>query len=522
MLQKKGIRYLRFSHDKQSFHSIERQDQMTRQWMSFNHVDIVDTFKDEGYTARTFDRPDIKQLFEFIKRNHRGIDFLVVAELTRFSRETGDAINMVKKIQAEYNIRIVSAGRGAIYDCLDHNSFFMMGLEFLLGNSENIKRQNDINGGIYTAKAVKGKWIQGGPKAPFGYDFEGAGENRRLIINEEQAYIVRMIYESCLAGVPDYKILEAVKKLGFNRSGHSAINNILSNPVYYGFQYVKPWKELKGGFFPLKNHTPIIDADTWHKVQERNKRSSEKVRVLLSDDFPLRGVLRCHCSALLTGAPSRNRWGTYYNYYKCRISGHNNLRAETIHHQLLEVLKYISLPQRVIDHIKAESAQILGKNLKDNKHRLQKKQKELEQSCDQLESIETKWVNNQIGFDTYNRWHAQLIPKISSLKADIEKLSEDENEVYSLLQNQLDRLSDMQYIYTIATTTQKQAFIRQGFDNRLYYQNGVYRTPYILPIFEHNLLILKEKRLLELDEKEMAGLKIPPGGGDRNRTGVQT
>jgi len=28
------------------------------------------------------------------------------------------------------------------------------GLEFLMGNSENIKRQNDINAGIYTAKAV--------------------------------------------------------------------------------------------------------------------------------------------------------------------------------------------------------------------------------------------------------------------------------------------------------------------------------------------------------------------------------
>jgi len=518
MLQKKGIRYLRFSRDKQSFHSIERQDQITGQWMSFNNVDIVDTFKDEGHTARTFDRPDIKQLFEFIKRNHRGIDYLVVAELTLFSREAGDAINMVKKIQSEYNIRIVSAGRGTIYDCLDHNSFFMMGLEFLLGHSENIKRQNDINGGIYTAKAVKGKWIHGGKRAPYGYQFEGSGENRHLMVNTEEAFVVITIYENYLAGVPNYKVLEEVKKLGFNRTGNSAIQNILNNPIYYGFQYVKPWKELKGGFFPLKNHTPIIDADTWHKVQERNKRSSDKIRVLLSDDFPLRGVLKCHCSVMLTGAPSRNRWGNYYNYYKCRISGHNNLRAEIIHDQLLEALKYISLPKRVIENIKTESAQILDINLKDNKRRLQKREKELDQSCDQLESIETKWINNQIGFETYNRWHSQLIPKIGSLKADIEKLSEDENDVYLLLQNQLDRLSDLQYVYTIATTTQKQAFIRQGFDNRLYYQNRVYRTPYILPIFEHNLLVLKEKRLLELDEKKMAGHKIPPGGADGSRT----
>jgi site-specific DNA recombinase len=59
-------------------------------------------FIDEGHSARTFDRPDIKQLFNFIKKNYKGTDYLVVSELTRFSREAGDAINMVKKIQAEY------------------------------------------------------------------------------------------------------------------------------------------------------------------------------------------------------------------------------------------------------------------------------------------------------------------------------------------------------------------------------------------------------------------------------------
>jgi hypothetical protein len=111
---------------------------------------------------------------------------------------------------------------------------------------------------------------------------------------------------------------------------------------------------------------------------------------------------------------------------------------------LLEIFKYLSLPKRVVEKIKAESAQILDANLKDNKRRLQKKHKEYEQACDQMESIETKWVNNLIGFETYNRWHSQLIPKISSLKADMENLSRDENDVYSLLQNQLDRLCGLQ------------------------------------------------------------------------------
>jgi site-specific DNA recombinase len=75
MLLKKGIRHLRYSHDKQSYHSIERQDHVTSQWMNFNKVEITDTFKDEGCTARTFDRPDIKLLFEFIQKITKGSIF---------------------------------------------------------------------------------------------------------------------------------------------------------------------------------------------------------------------------------------------------------------------------------------------------------------------------------------------------------------------------------------------------------------------------------------------------------------
>ena len=45
------------------------------------------------------------------------------------------AVNIVKKIQMEYGIKIVSASRGAVYDITEPNSFFMMALEFLLGNT---------------------------------------------------------------------------------------------------------------------------------------------------------------------------------------------------------------------------------------------------------------------------------------------------------------------------------------------------------------------------------------------------
>jgi site-specific DNA recombinase len=503
---KKAIKYTRFSSDGQSSFSIERQDAIIDNWANYNKVHVIDTFKDEGYTARTFDRPDIKQLFSFIKKYHSTIDYLLVAELTRFSRDTGDAINMVKKIQSDYNIKIVSCGRSVIYDCTDSNSFFMMGLEFLLGNSENIKRQNDINGGIYTAKAIEGKWIQGGA-APFGYIKEGIGDKRKLVINPAHEAVIRFIYDSYLHNTPDYLILSDVKQMGFHLKGKSAIKDILKNPLYAAQQYVKPYKDLPGGLYPGK-WPAIIDLITWNRVQDK-LNYKPRTRVSVADEMPLRGVLHCHCGKLLTGAPSKNKVGNYFYYYKCQHSGHNTISAPIAHKQLHSALGYMSLPAHLVTAIKDKSEQILQERNQDNKKLLDTKQREYEQSQKQLRSLEEKWINEQINFETYNRWHSDLSQKINLLKTEIGKLNQDKDQLYMLLQNNLVKLTDMQHVYTSTGILQQQELLRQVFDNRLYYQEKVYRTPYIMPVFSHNSHILKEKQLLIVDQLNAIGAEAP-------------
>lgn len=493
---KKAIKYLRYSSDGQSQHSIERQEIITSGWAAQQSVSIVDTFIDEGYSARTFDRPDMKMLMAFIKKNYRHIDYLIVAELTRFSREAGDAINMVKQIQHQYGIRIVSASRSSIYDCYDSSSFFMMGLEFLLGNSENIKRTNDINGGIYTAK-TDGRWIQGGA-APYGFAKDGTGKERRLVVKEAEAAVIRFIYAAYLSNTPFYIIAQDARKMGLKRNGNSAVQEILQNPIYMGYQYVKAWKDHPGGLFPLKNHSPIIDTATWYKVQEKFSQKN-KPRVTITDSFPLRQVLKCHCGLPLTGAPSRGKSGKYFNYYKCQKSGHNSINANKAHAQLEEIMQLLSIPDRLLAPIKNTSEKLLEERNKESAVILQSKKQDLFATNAKLESIEEKFIANQLNFESYDKWHRTLSNERMQLKSSIHQLEQDSNHVYFLLQKNIGRLSDLRYIYTSSSTVQKQELLRQVFDNGLYYRQQAYRTPYIMPVFSHNLLTLKEKSLLFLD-----------------------
>jgi len=111
---KRAIRYLRFSQLGQSNGSIERQELYTDQWIQYNNVNLIDTFIDRGKSARTFDRPDFIKLKEFIAKHYRTVDYLLVDQLDRFSRDAGEAMSMVKLLQQKYNIQVVSVTEASL------------------------------------------------------------------------------------------------------------------------------------------------------------------------------------------------------------------------------------------------------------------------------------------------------------------------------------------------------------------------------------------------------------------------
>ena len=129
---KRAIRYLRFSNLGQSNGSIERQELYTDQWLQYNRVDLVDTFIDRGHSAKTFDRPDFIKLTAFITKHQKNVDYLVVDQLDRFSRDAGEAMTLVKKLQKQYSIQIVSVTEGITFDYDTPGSYFRTGLQLLL------------------------------------------------------------------------------------------------------------------------------------------------------------------------------------------------------------------------------------------------------------------------------------------------------------------------------------------------------------------------------------------------------
>jgi hypothetical protein len=72
---------------------------------------------------------------------------------------------------------------------------------------------------------------------------------------------------------------------------------------------------------------------------------------------------------------------------------------------------------------------------------------------------------------------------------------------FSILEDNLNLLTDMRQVYTVSDTLQKREFVNKVFDSNLYYENGIYRTPAMLGLLSHNHLKMSEKRLLIYEKK---------------------
>ena len=438
--------------------------------------------------------------------------------MDRFSRDAGEAMSMVKMLQRKYNIQVVSVTEGITFDYDTPGSFFRAGLQLLLAEEDNINRSIKIRGGLYTARAKEGRYI--GTKAPYGYIKYGEGKERKLIIDETEAKVVRFMYDAYLHNTPLYKIKEQAFKVGFKARGNTAVERVLTNPVYAGMLQVQGYKEYPGGIFPAI-HEAIIDKTTWQLVQSKMKRP-EKIRTVLDENLPLRGILKCHCGNLLTGAPSRGKSGKYFNYYKCKTSKHNNISAIKAHAQLAEILQLMSLPESTLSEIKKSSSLAIEENLKSNKLIIEQKKLLLEETQEKMFSVEEKWITNEISKDTYDRWYATYSSTIHSCKDAIERLSKVETHAFKILESKLHLLGDLKSIYNHANIIQKRELIKLVFDSILYYQEGAYRTPTMIPIMSRNHLLMQEKGLLIYNKKRDDLPIIPSSGVAENRTRVQT
>jgi len=279
--------YARVSTDRlEQESSYEAQlDYYTKYIKQHDGWEFVGMYSDEGITGtNTFKREGFNRMIDDAMDGK--IDLIVIKSVSRFARNTVDALSNVRKLK--------TVGCEVYFEkenlwSLDPKVELMLTIMSSLAQeesrsiSENTKwgkRKNNEDGKV--SFSYTQFW---------GYD---KGPDGMLVINEEEAKVVREIFALYLQGYSPYKIAKILTERGIKTItgkdtwAAATIISMLKNEKYKGDallgksyvadfltkKVVKNRGEVKQ-YYVENNHEPIIDPKTFDIVQEETKRRKE-------------------------------------------------------------------------------------------------------------------------------------------------------------------------------------------------------------------------------------------------------
>lgn len=157
--------------------------------------------------------------------------------------------------------------------------------------------------------ALKGYAVSG--RAPYGYKIE----NKTYQIEENEAWVVRYIFENWNAGKTATQIIENLEKMGArNRNG----NYITKNGIYTMLRNEKYIGKCFYDDIPIPIPA-LISQELWDSIHAKIKRRVGNSAAYKAEERYLLSLKAyCgECGSLLVGESGYGKMGVRYSYYKC-------------------------------------------------------------------------------------------------------------------------------------------------------------------------------------------------------------
>ncbi len=223
--------YCRVSTEKEAqIDSLEKQIEFFNDFTKKNGYELYKLYADEGISGKQI--KNRKQFLAMMKdAKAKKFERVIVKDVSRFARNTVDLLQSIRELKS-YGIQV---------DFLNNGEVMEGGSEFILTILGAMAQQESAN----MSKRVKfGKDITAKkgrvPNLVFGYD-KIPGEKYTLKINEEEAKIVKEIFESYVyKGMGTTKIAWELNDRGIRTKKtkskwvQTSIVRMLKNPIYTG------------------------------------------------------------------------------------------------------------------------------------------------------------------------------------------------------------------------------------------------------------------------------------------------
>lgn len=310
---KRAVAYARFSSNNQREESIDAQLRAIREYCEKNGIQLVQVFTDEAVSAKTDNRDNFQQMVKGIIKGAYKVDAVLVHKFNRFARNKYDSA-LYKKRLKDVGVRVISVTQN-----IDETpeGELLEGFLEVIDQYYNANLAAEVRKGL-RENALKGK--HAGGQVAFGFSLDDEG----YYIPNDNAKVVKRIFEEFAAGFPKTEICERLNKEGYRNQRGKLFNtrtlyDMLRNEKYIGnYIYTIEKKETIRLDGIIKD--PIIDRKLWDRVQKLNEDGTTKGRYRKQKRFyHLTGKAYCEiCGCPISGGGSkRSRNGDLNYYYKC-------------------------------------------------------------------------------------------------------------------------------------------------------------------------------------------------------------
>lgn len=459
--------YCRVSSDEQSKTGVSIHDQKQRGiefCLGDNHE--YEVFTDAGYSGSlpTNERPALKKMMDKIFLEEIGGVYVV--DWDRLSRLKSHSFALKETLKTN-NIKIFTSSGAVNFD--DETSDLLNDIKILLAEHEIQRLKTRIKRSL--ERSIKNGKVNGGPMIAFGYT---KGEEKKMIIEAEEAEVIKLIYKLCLNGNGTKKIANYLndnkvptKRMRVNSGSlkvkgklkteflwrDSTIHGILKNSLYFGDRLYKgkvyPSPELK-----------IIEQAEFEAVQVVLLERKHFVNTTNKYFYLLKGLIMCtKCDSRFYG---KKRKGLRDNHYGCasqrnkgEFCGNRGINIDQLDEHVWSAV--VQLPNDIRNTIINEDDPLIDKQIK----ALNKLNKQIEKLNIHSEKLIEHFAQSDSGYDLIKNKINENADKLKKhnerarlLKKEM-SITSNKEEIIQYIENQLDQVKKVN-----PTNEEKQKTIR--------------------------------------------------------------
>jgi site-specific DNA recombinase len=298
--------YARVSTEQQiENYSIPLQRERMLAYCKSRGWDHVTEYIDPGYSGSNLDRPGLSQMLDELK----SIDIVVVYKLDRLSRSQKDTLYLIEDCFLKNGVEFVS-----LSETIDTSTPFgraMIGILSVFAQLERETITERLRSGRLKMVKDKGYWSGGTDKNPTGYIRKEKGE---LVVNEEEANLVKFVYDEYIKLKSVTKIQKRMKEIGYPVWKFNRIYRVLQNRLYIG-EVTFAGETFEG------SHQPLIDEKLFNKVQKLIGQNRGSNYGKVKSNYLTSKIHCAHCGQRYESITSHDKLkdGTKvkYRYYTC-------------------------------------------------------------------------------------------------------------------------------------------------------------------------------------------------------------